>query len=731
MSDMTFRIHPAINFARVGRSEDYYIAPETAAGRKIDPETGLMGGLPIKKRTKDTPAPSDDPGYDPPIQEGDLRDSDHQLKRQAARFKIFAYPTEGEGETYPNGGGVEVKVGDTVGKTVDGKPRRVKDIVWTVHVANKKANFYSISTPDPTDPCKSEEEGIEAYKKKPGHPPVRNETLGKKLSDGDRVRTLMIDAGPRAISSKAGGTLHFNSAEDSVPSWADSHGVIHTIDGYFKSFPNDHWDMFDPLDEIDTLGEITIEEGTGRLLVLGGFGRCSAMKDKDGNPPNLLDPIDNDGWFDDTSDGPVHAVLLFEEGAPAQVHGAWVIATDPGWAPQTRNVVSTWDDIFNTWVEKLNLIPDLFRAGDGGYQPDYMPSFDEDVMPIFHGAMLQQWNTNLPSQGVKGHQLMGEITPAMDPKAVIPDLGLLIRDPGEDVQKEAGVRMPLALGDTQRSFLSLTPTQFFFLKQWHENWPEGAPTDPQKLGPGEALDRSVLENCLGGRYSPGIDLTFIVRQPELYIDEWQAVGCGPFRINEEELNYSTVVSGTPFLGVGYVPLRKPPVQVQPGDLSKFMSLPWHTDYNSCATHTPDPNPAGNNTLYWSWPAQRPVNVYRAADCVYDAGSKTWNLGWQSYSVRGTQGHGTKTPYDQQQGRFRCYFDFVDNWEWEKVGFVIQGLQIPDKKHGGHYGADKFLEVSSRFESEGDEVEPWPTATAAGYKKPKDCGPPGSPGSDCP
>ncbi|WP_208139618.1 hypothetical protein, partial [Shewanella algae] len=42
---------------------------------------------------------------------------------------------------------------------------------------------------------------------------------------------------------------------------------------------------------------------------------------------------------------------------------------------------------------------------------------------------------------------------------------------------------------------------------------------------------------------------------------------------------------------------------------------WHTDYNSCATHTPAPNPGGvitesniyggniNTSLFWSWPAQ--------------------------------------------------------------------------------------------------------------------------------
>ena len=151
-----------------------------------------------------------------------------------------------------------------------------------------------------------------------------------------------------------------------------------------------------------------------------------------------------------------------------------------------------------------------------------------------------------------------------------------------------------------------------------------------------------------------------------------------------------------------------------------MSQPWHTDYNSCATHTPDPNPTGNNTLYWSWPAQRPVSVYPATKCTYNEADKSWSLGGQLYSVRGDEGvQGTSTPYPQQQGRYQCYFDFVKNWH--KVGFVIQGTQIPDDK-GGDYGADKFLEVSSLYKTEGDMVSAWPTDDRPGYKDPKDCGP---------
>ena len=45
------KIHPSVGVARVGDSEEFYIAPVTAAGT-IEPG-GLMGGLPIKPGTED------------------------------------------------------------------------------------------------------------------------------------------------------------------------------------------------------------------------------------------------------------------------------------------------------------------------------------------------------------------------------------------------------------------------------------------------------------------------------------------------------------------------------------------------------------------------------------------------------------------------------------------------------------------------------------------------------
>src|SRR5690606_17557197 len=137
----------------------------------------------------------------------------------------------------------------------------------------------------------------------------------------DRLRTLVIDAGPRALSAAAGSyqPVDFNAATPA--SYVQADGSIAVISGYPTSFPDDHFDMFNPRGNIDTLGEMCIEQGSGRLIVAGGYGKASGIL-TNGKPPSLNDAIDNDGWFDDTSDGPVTATIVFDDGSTVSaVHG--------------------------------------------------------------------------------------------------------------------------------------------------------------------------------------------------------------------------------------------------------------------------------------------------------------------------------------------------------------------------------------------------------------------------
>lgn len=684
----SLRIHPAIGLARVGNSEEYYLGPESMAGMPVAGQK-VTGGLPIKPGTDSTT-----------ITSSDLRDSDGKLKRQAARFRIYQYQDTAPA-SYPAGAATEVIIGSQVGG------KQVSDIIWTVHLANKKANCWEMEGP---------EEGITGYEN--GQlPPIRNASFPPSADPSDlaRLQKLVIDAGPRTLKASAKSTVTFD--RQTVASyWNQTAGAITALPDYPQSFPASGGGSAPQAgsDAITTLGAITTESN-GRLIVLGAYGRACGF-DNQGNPdPDaaLNADVDNDNWLDDTADGPVTAVLVFQDGSTQAIPGsAWVVSTDPAYAPQTLNAVSLWDDVYTTWVEQMQLLPALFS--NGAYQTSFQPFFGDDVFPMLRAASLQMWNTNLPSTAIKSHANIDKLTET-PPKF---NFMSFIRNPNIAAQFQTGAPlMPLSLGDSGNSFLALSTSQYFFLEQWVAGKCIGAPRLP--LGPGDALDKAILFNCLGGRFSPGIDLTFIVRDINLYNPNWHDPAVGTFRINMQALDYSTATRDTPFLGVGYIPLRQFPVQ--PGDLCKFMSIPWHTDYNSCATHAPSPNPGGaltqtnvfdgtvNTTLFWSWPAQRPVAVYTYDDLVANSGQ----LPTQRYSLRGEgtaavqqdDGSGFNAPA-MNVGRYQDRRGILLNWD--KIGVVMQGAAIDG--YNPAYPADYYLEVASLFaQDDSNLVEPWPNA----------------------
>ena len=513
-----------------------------------------------------------------------------------------------------------------------------------------------------------------------------------------RSRTLVIDPGPRALSARAdaGRVVAFDRATPAT--CLDLKGAVAPVPDYPKSFPADHFELDVPLRPLDSLGEIRVETGTGRLVFTPGYGNAVGIK-LNGQVPSLEETSasENDQWFDDVSDGPVSAVIVFEDGGAIPVAGAWANTGAPGFAPQTRNVITAWDEIYDTFVRHLGLVPGLFDGGD--FDPSYVVSFEDDIRPLFAAVMLQRWNTNLPAAAVRAHNAIGAITPADDPTQRIPNFAGLIRNPSAPDQFAAGSPlMPLALGDQEKPFLTVTQTQYFLLRQWHRG--RFAATSRTSLGPGEALDRIALANCLGGRFSPGIEVSYPLRDPQLYEPDWQRSAGGPFRIRAARLDYTAARKDKPFLGVGYVPLRGQPLE--PGDLSKFMAVPWHADYNHCAVHPLNPNPRDDSKLYWSWPAERPVMVHPQPLARFDPATG-WQPGPQLYAVRGD---GTTSLYPANAGRFQLQRDFV--MHWHKVGFVVQASRI-DPAARPAMADDPFLEVACGFPASADQaVAPWPS-----------------------
>lgn len=670
-AEFVYRIHPAIGFARVGNSDEYCLAPETMAGLDVPGEGTATGGLPIRPGTESET-----------IRSNDLRDGNGALKRQAVRFRIFQYP-RAHAADYPCPGGVEI----TLGAPAHG--RRLVDILWTVHLANKKANSYVFN----------ESLGIAVYERAhAAQLQVRNPALGHDLGNATRLKRLVIDPGPRAIRGTDPGCVRLDAK---TPASFAQGAHVRTINDYPKSFPDDSFaPLYAPTGRIDSLGDLSTD-ARGRLIAAGGYGKACAWCREDGRPypllhgevsPGVVGDVNENGWFDDSGDGPVSAVLVFDDGSTQAVHGAWLVVAPPSYAPQTLNVVSLWDDVYDTWVRKLGLQPDVFGHR---FHDSYEPAFDVDIHPILRAASLQRWTTNLPERAIEAHDAVGAIQPTDDPGDTILAGLAFIRDPNNERQFSDGAPfMPLAIGDVGKSFLSVTLTQYFFLTQWNRR--RFRAHGVRLPGPGEQLDKCAMVNCMGGGFGPGIELTFVVRDPFLYQADWRDTGAGPFRIRARHFDYGQVQASQPVLSVGYVPLHAGPdgvlpAALEPGDASKFMALPWHTDFNACATHNVDPNPRASSTLYWAWPAQRPVQIHRAEDV------RNGQLGAQKYSVRGK---GTHSDDLGTAGRFQELIDIV--LHWHRIGTVIQGSAIAGAvAHSPH----QYLEVQSQLDEV--EIQPWP------------------------
>ena len=701
----TLRIHPAIGISRCGNADDYVISPESSAGMK-EPGSNIFGGLPIKAGTESTT-----------ISDKDLRDAQGRLKPQAQRFRIFAYPTPPDG-TYPYKGDVcEV----CIGSTVDDK--QVTGITWQCHMANKKANSWII----PEDPAKTGADnniGGLAHYAKGQTPPERNQMFGSTsdLSAEVRLKNLVLDSGPKVIDSSKGTCNRVMFDAKTPCQYMDKSGAVQSVI-YPVQFPDLNFArIFQPSGaNLDSMGGMETDE-KGRLLVIGGRGYAAAwypsenadpqnMPADDEKPYPLNSDIDNDGWMDDAGDGPVTAALHFADGSTRVIDvPAWCICADPAYAPQVRNVVSIWDEVLNSWLRapELQLDPSLYDTSTGTYNASFQPGFEHDVWPLFRSAHLQMFTTDLNQKAIGSHQRLSDVTASDDPATYL-NVKNFIRNPntGEGNNLQVGAPlMPLALGDTGASFLTVTHTQYFYLEQWYaKNY---TPRESMPLSAGEQLDKNVLSNLLGGRFSPGIDLTFIVRDPYFYNRGWKAADVGTFRVGGAALEYANADPSKPFLGVGYTPDRGKEFTVEPGDLCKFMAIPWHTDYNSCATHTPAPNPDRNTTLFWSWPAQRPVSVYTYEDYVNNDYAFFGN---QRFSVRGDGttvfpgDHNDGGSLPENVGRFQVRLDMVKNWM--NIGVVIQGPAIVGFKGDN---TDLFLEVESLLKGKSDVSQPWPILT---------------------
>ncbi|HKP02240.1 MAG TPA: LodA/GoxA family CTQ-dependent oxidase [Chthoniobacterales bacterium] len=502
------KIHPGIGVARVGNSKsEFFVGPEVP---------------------HPTPAPLD---Y--------YKDATGALKRQAAKFRIYGYNAAGE------------VIGELNASNAE--------IVWTVHVANKKAAWFNFETamdiPEATA-CVLRNAGV----------------VGEKRSQ------LIIDPGPRSIKGEKG-----------APAQKFDTGEFFGTKVY--------------------LGELTTDE-LGNLIFLGGRGESNSPFPN--NPPYTF--ANNDGWHDDTSDGPVSAEVRVK-GKSIPVDPAWVVTAPPNYAPEIVSVQTMYDLLYDTY-QKVWI------------KPVTKPSFTEHIFPILQQFCDAQWvnygfhvqfgwrspyDFLQPDYFDKLHRVVSnDGLPDLFHEVRL-QLFNIFRDPASSALNV--LAWPQMYGDAvtipatgPRSLLALTTTQYQFLRLWasgqfEDDWPAGGPKYPGKLAEVElrdrpaTLDKAALWFCLGGPFHPGCEMTWPMRRRTMYY--------APFRVrprapNQSEPDYGTTL--TPEVATGeFGPLYAN----GPGDLTRWMAVPWQTDTASCR--------AGYESGYdpfipTFWPARVPNHV---------------------------------------------------------------------------------------------------------------------------
>jgi len=645
----SIRIHPGIGMARMGDSDEFFIGPE-APGLVVDP-----GG-------------SNGPGPNG----GSYRDSKSKLKRQAQRYRIYAYDAEGN-----------------VIEELTSKSDIVKSLSWRVHVRNMKAANYAFQGAYLFDPSQLRNPSIQ-----PGKKPIeRNQ--------------LIIDPGVQTIASGQSGPVVmkgdiFTGIEKGLlPGQLRYEGFTP------KDISKDVEVTYKPAKGIE-LGQLRLD-AQDRLLFIPspGKGACvttpkvalsnpSEFISPPNGPENGKNPLTNQfayfnvpGWWDDTCGGEIDVTITLKDGTVLSTRdnvktavdegtrnpaaGAWIITAPPKFSPYMYHVVSITDRVYEAFPEAYPYAKQK-------------TNFYRDIYPIFANAVNYGWVSAEASGIAKAHRnaahgpnqagnllsptYMAFFTdPSEKSKSMRQMVYALMRHPAgkngrlvdslmppppqkptswkndEFKRVEQDKLMPLLWGTAGKpkqneqlgnhfpnQFLALTAIQLNHIKEWADgNFEVGVlqqPLELEKLPTKDqprALDASALEPTIGGGFHPGIEFPYLIIYREFFAEA--------FRVGKN---------------------------VEPGALAAYMSSPWHGDFWSC------------NSAWW--PTQRP-------DIVFEYDQKNQTRTYREW-FRGYDADGE--PLSDTDGFNQMAY------AWSKLGMVLP-IKAKDGSFVKDNGAVVFTE----------------------------------------
>ena len=264
-------------------------------------------------------------------------------------------------------------------------------------------------------------------------------------------------------------------------------------------------------------------------------------------------------------------------------------------------------------------VPEGLAAQQAAWQPatndfgaGYQPSFTDHIYPILSRAIAAADVHSDPKDTFHDTMLdWSRMSDSSDPQ-FRKEVFKWIRDPTSSTLSYK--QMPRGLGDDYTTlddfesgltttlpkptaFLSLTPVQFALLKAWangsfKSDWTFGAVTYAPIPASGatatpHGLDRAALENCVGGPFYPGIEVSWLIRELSLYTEA--------FRLRDPN-----------------VPFLLGPLTFHAGFFSQQMALPWQADFYDCHKEEHDGDEDERMLFMW-WTAQRPDDVRLGTD----------------------------------------------------------------------------------------------------------------------
>ena len=595
-------IYPPMGICRVGNSEKYFLAPE-------------IPGLPA-------------------LPEGDYKDGNALIKKQAQRFRIYGY--------------------DDKGRVVREVTAKRDKIEWAVHVANTKASWYGFNNP------------LDSGEKALGLPgQIRNQFW---MDAQDREDYLVINPGEKTISGR----------KRNADGKDDEFAMVGT---FWKT-------------QKVQLGDLRTDE-QGRLIVVPGNGESQSA-----TPDNPIDSFsDNDGWYDDWCDGFVNAKVSLEDGRKLPVDPAWVSMCGPNFAPEIDAFITLYDVITDTMIK---------HKIDGMTAPTSPLSFREHIYPLFKRLGQMEWVAN--AAGLRqGWIEVGDFTSEeyirklADPDKSSAALRKLVFDEFRDPKSEKveQFKIPYMLGggvnyqDSPDHWFLIPDEQYRILKEWSlgnfKNDFDDAKTDqikkfddiPLAQQP-HALTRAALDPCSGGGFHPGVELTWPLRHGAMYSGAYRiAHGDRPSLL--QDLG-RLLTPKRAFQGFKKTPPAIGPQM--PGDLTRWMGIPWQGDAFSCQ-FVEFSNDFPN--AVW-WPALLPIDVlpeaYYRQVLRTDLSKKSRQkfLNGRAAWSRGVAGIG-----------YHADASYVDGLAamvnlWGRMGFVVKRPGARDENAPESARGDLFVEV---------------------------------------